>query len=141
MRIVAAAVLCSLLAGCAGSQTVGSFFYLKPYKFEDLSCADHKKKTAESEARVKDYQSLRDKAAQNAGGGAIGAVVYTPDYQRTAWERDLFAGEYARRNCADPPPAPPPPTTPAPTAQAPTVQVPTQPAPQTPGAPIVLAPR
>jgi len=114
MRIIVAAVSCALLAGCSASQTVGSVFYLKPYKFEDLSCADLKQRAAAADGRIKDYQGLKDKAAQSTGGSALGAMVYMPDSQRAAWDQRLFAEEYTRRNCTDPPPPPPPPPAPPP---------------------------
>jgi hypothetical protein len=118
-------VLTTVLAGCADSQMVGSLFYLTPYKFEDLTCAELKNRGDAATARAKDFESLRQKAAIAPGGSGVGTMVYAPDQERAKWDRQLYVDEYARRNCAaasaTPPSSPPalPPETPQPTPATP----------------------
>jgi hypothetical protein len=114
MRIAAgAALIAFLLAGCADSQFGGSLFYLRPYNIENLSCDDLKARRDGQTRAVNQKSDLREKAAANPVGSAIGAVVYGPDQNAALWTGRQYQEEYARRNCAaSPPPAVPPPAPP-----------------------------
>jgi hypothetical protein len=115
MRIAASAALIAfLLAGCAESR-LGSVIYLQPYNIENLTCAELKTRIDAQRGTINQKAELREKAATQTGGGAIGAMVYGPDQNAARWNERQYQEEYARKNCtAPPPPAPPPPAQPPP---------------------------
>jgi hypothetical protein len=97
------------LAGCAESQLGGSIFYLKPYNIENLTCAELKGRIDGQAGAIKVKSDLREKAATDSVGSAIGTAVYGPDQNAARWAQRQYEAEAARKNCAaSPPPTPPP---------------------------------
>jgi hypothetical protein len=82
---------------------------MTPYRFDELDCAELKKRAAGAEGRLKQQEALRDRAGASAAGPVINAVVYGPDHNRALWEVRLYQDEIARKNCDAPPPEPAPP--------------------------------
>ena len=107
-RLAPVLACAALLSGCAESQMAGHLLYMTPYKFEQLDCAELKKKADAATTQVKSIEQLRDKANASAAGPVVNSMVYGPDYSRARWEQRLYQDEMARKNC-DAPPAPPPP--------------------------------
>lgn len=106
---ILAVILAAVLASCGENRFVASLYYLKPYNFEDLTCAQLKERANYAVIRGKEFTDLKQRAAAESPGSTIGTMVYGPDDQRTTWERHLYEDEFARRNCpTDPPKANPP---------------------------------
>jgi hypothetical protein len=106
MRMPLAFFVATALAGCAQNDFSGSLFYLKPYKIEDLSCEELKKRLSYPTTRLGELRELRRKAAGGAGGDAIGALVYGPEEETNTWNKRMFEEEAARKNCAPENPLP-----------------------------------
>jgi hypothetical protein len=109
-----------LLAGCGGNA-----LYLNPYNIENLTCKELRERGSATAARVVKSQELQDRARASAGGGAVGAMVYGPDYSRATFELTAYQQEAARKSCGDitlsagAVAAPPPGTEPAPSTAIP----------------------
>jgi hypothetical protein len=101
-------LIAAVLSGCE-SRVAGSLLYMTPYRFDELDCAELKKRAAGAEGRLKQQEALRDRAGASAAGPVINAVVYGPDHNRALWEVRLYQDEIARKNCDAPPPEPAPP--------------------------------
>jgi len=107
MRTLAGLLMtATMLAGCAQNDLAGSLFYLRPYKLEDLTCEEIKKRVGYPKARAGELRELRRKAADGPAGSAIGAMVYGPEEDAMAWNKRMLEEEAARKDCA--PEAPPP---------------------------------
>jgi hypothetical protein len=94
---VGGTVFCAiLLAGCGGNA-----FYLTPYNIENLSCKEIRDRATAAATRVAKSQELQERARDSAGGSAVGAVVYGPDYSRASFELTAYQQEAARKNCGE----------------------------------------
>jgi hypothetical protein len=92
-----------VLTGCSESQFGGSILYLRPYNIENLTCAELKQRIDGQAATIKLKSDLREKAATDSVGSAIGGAVYGPDQNAARWTQRQYQDEAERRKCAGEP--------------------------------------
>jgi hypothetical protein len=86
----------TVLAGCGGNA-----LYMTPYNIENLTCKEIRDRASGAATRVAKSQELQDRARVSAAGGAVGAVVYGPDYSRASFELTAYQQEAVRKNCGE----------------------------------------
>jgi hypothetical protein len=92
------AVFAVALAGCALSNGPGSFI-VDPGKYDGYHCNDLVARWKQLGEREKELRNLMDRAAQSAGGGVIGQVVYRSDYESVLTEQRIVQQRAAERKC------------------------------------------
>jgi hypothetical protein len=89
-------LIATVLAGCGGNA-----LYLTPYNIDGLTCKELRDRANAAASRVNKSQELQERAQASAGGGAVSAFVYGPDYSRANFELSAYQQEAARKNCGD----------------------------------------
>jgi hypothetical protein len=100
-RLFASVPLLAVLAGCAGtfSDQIGESFWVSPGKYEYHSCLQGQAADRGFASRQTELEELMARAAQGAGGQAIGQIVYRSEYQQVLGERKALAAMFREKRC------------------------------------------
>jgi hypothetical protein len=99
IRLFAAALALSLLAGCAGSGDRAGSLMVAPGKYEFYKCDQLAIAMQGSQARAKELEGLMVKAQTGPAGGLVSAAAYQPDYMVVLGQMNEIRREARAKNC------------------------------------------
>ena len=101
--VFASAVLVALLlAGCSTNDS----WLVDPGHYSAYHCDILPARLEAIQERRKELSNLMARASDGGGGGVIGTMTYSADYNKTIGEEKALRRTAAEKNCNLPPPAP-----------------------------------
>jgi len=99
-KIVLAAAIPALLAGCAVSGEHAEDFYVAPGKYIFYDCTQLAGTAAHFARRIKELKGLMARARQGVGGELVSAMAYNSDYYSALGELKDIRREQAEKKCS-----------------------------------------
>lgn len=99
-RLCGLGLLMGMLTGCAADSYWGARATVVQNKFDHLTCEQLESGTARTQAQINELTGLQDKAASEAPGSAIGAVVYGPTLAQARGNLRIYQETREAKKCA-----------------------------------------
>ena len=99
-RLCGLGLLMGLLTGCAADSYWGARANVVHDKFNHLTCPELEAGAVAAQRQIDDLTGLQAKAAVEAPGGAIGAVVYGPTLAQARGNLRIYKETRETKKCA-----------------------------------------